>query len=367
MTAYIIVNMRRVIAVETSAVATKNRRYIRSVTLKDVAERAGVSVITASRALRMPAIVSQHARDRVSKAVSDLGYVPNPAAQALASARSNLIGVVIPSVTNVVFADVLSGMLDAAEATRFELQFTTSRYAGAREAELLRVFATQRPAGLIVTGRDQTPEARAILEAMHCPVVQIMEIGDDPVDMMLGIDQAAAGSAVVDHLLAKGYERIAFLGGRMDPRSQRRLAGYRRRIEAVGLADPRRVLTTSQPTSVALGGRMLADLLATAPETDSVFCNNGDLALGALFEAQRRGIRVPAQLGIVGFNDLDVEAAAFPTITSVRTHRYEMGRRAVMMLTEALDGRRPDPAVIDLGFEIVARESTAREPAVAAR
>lgn len=337
------------------------RLYVKASTLKDVAAHAGVSVITASRALRMPDVVSERARERVARAVAELGYVPNPAARTLASARSNLIGVVIPSVSNLVFADVLSGMLDAADATRFELQFTTSRYSGEREARLVRVFATQRPAGMIVTGHDQTPEARAILAAMDCPVVQIMEVAADPVDMTIGIDQAAAGAAIVDHLVQRGYRRIAFLGGRMDPRSQRRLAGYRRAIEARDLFDPRRILTTPEPTSVALGGRMLSDLLAAVPDTDAVFCNNGDLALGALFQAQRRGIRVPAQLGIAGFNDLDMEAAAYPSITSVRTHRYEMGRRAVSMLVQALEGKRPEPGVVDLGFEIVARESTARE------
>jgi len=299
-------------------------------------------------------------RDRVRQAVKALGYVPNPAAQALASNRSNIIGVIIPSVANWVFAKVLSGMLDAAEKTTYEIQFVTSRYVAARETELLRVLAAQRPAGVIVTGYNQTPDGRRILEGMGCPVVQIMEIGPDPVDLMIGIDHAAAAGAMVEHLLGQGYRRIGFLGARMDPRSQRRLAGYRAALERAGLDQPERVLTTPEATSVSKGAEMLADFLALAPDLDAVFCNNGDLALGALFEAQRRGIRVPQQLGIAGFNDFDMEAAAFPSITSVRTRRYEMGCRSVEMLAAAVSGERPDPAVIDLGFEIMARQSTAR-------
>ena len=334
--------------------------YNKSVTLKDVALAANVSVITASRALRTPEMVSQAMRDRVAKAVKDLGYVPNPVAQALASSRSNTIGAVIPSVANLVFGEVLSGMLDAAEGTPFEVQFVNTRYLASREAELLRVFATQRPAGMIVTGTDQAPEARALLERMGCPIVQIMEIGPDPIDMMVGVDQAAAGAAVVRHLLGRGYRRIGFLGGRMDPRSQRRLAGYRCAAEEAGIFDPNRVFTNAEPTSVAMGSRMLADFFALAPDLDAVFCNNGDLALGALFECQRRGIRVPAQFGIAGFNDLDMEAAAVPAITSVRTHRYEMGRRAVEMLIAAARGARPEEKIVDLGFDVKARQSTAR-------
>ena len=332
----------------------------KAVTLRDVASYANVSVITASRTLRTPEIVSSAMRDRVKQAVKDLGYVPNPAAQALASNRSNIVGVVIPSVTNLVFAEVLSGMLDAAEKTDLEVQFVTSRYVAARETQLLRVLATQRPAGVIVTGHSQTADGRSILEGMGCPVVQIMEIGPDPVDLMIGIDQAAAASAMVEHLLGQGYRRIGFLGGRMDPRSQRRLAGYRAAMEKAGFDQPERVLTTPEATNVSKGAEMLADFLALAPDLDAVFCNNGDLALGALFEAQRRGIRVPRQLGISGFNDFDMEAAAFPSITSVRTRRYEMGCRSMEMLAAAVAGERPEPAVIDLGFEIMARQSTAR-------
>lgn len=337
--------------------------HSKSVTLKDVAAAANVSAITASRALRTPEIVSQSMRDRVAKAVKELGYVPNPAARALASSRSNTIGAIIPSVANLVFGEVLSGMLDAAEGTPFEVQFVNTRYIVSREAELLRVFAVQRPAGMIVTGTSQTPEARALLERMGCPVVQIMEVGPDPIDMMVGVDQAAAGAAVVHHLLDRGYRRIGFLGGRMDPRSQRRLAGYRRAAEDAGIYHPNRVLTNSAPTSIAMGSRMLADFLALAPDLDAVFCNNGDLALGALFECQRRGIRVPAQFGIAGFNDLDMEAAAVPAITTVRTHRYEMGWRAVTMLIAASRGADPGPKIVDLGFEVKARQSTARQRA----
>ncbi len=361
MVAYIIVNQKTpfVIRSDTLKMVEKYRNN-KPVTLKDVAAHANVSVITASRTLRTPEIVSPEMRDRVRQAVKALGYVPNPAAQALASNRSNIIGVVIPSVANWVFAKVLSGMLDAAEKTAYEIQFVTSRYVTARETELLRVLATQRPAGVIVTGYNQTPDGRRILEGMGCPVVQIMEIGPDPVDLMIGIDHAAAAGAMVEHLLEQGYRRIGFLGARMDPRSQRRLAGYRAAMERAGLDQPERVLTTPEATSVSKGAEMLADFLALAPDLDAVFCNNGDLALGALFEAQRRGIRVPQQLGIAGFNDFDMEAAAFPSITSVRTRRYEMGCRSVEMLAAAVSGERPDPAVIDLGFEIMARQSTAR-------
>ena len=119
-------------------------------------------------------------------------------------------------------------------------------------------------------------------------------------------------------------------------------------------------MTTAVPTSMTLGGTLFADLLAKAPEIDAVFCVNDDLALGALFECRRRHMSVPEQMAIVGFNDLEFVASSVPTLTSVRTNRYEMGKNAATMVIETLEGRRPDQPVVDLGFSVVQRESSTR-------
>jgi LacI family gluconate utilization system Gnt-I transcriptional repressor len=311
--------------------------------------------------LRTPHLVAPATLERIRAAVSALGYVPNPAAQALASSRTGVIGVIIPSVTNFVFSELLRGVMDATENLPFQPQFVNTRYISRREDELVRLFATQRPAGMIVAGIDQSTEARAALAAMGCPVVQVMELAPDPIDMMIGSSQTEGARAVVRHMLEQGYRNLGFLGARMDPRAQRRLAGYRQELEAAGLASADRVLTTPQPSSVVVGRRLMADFLAQYPEADAVFCNNDDIALGAMFECVRRGIRVPAQMGIAGYNDLDMAEGAEPGITSVRTHRYEMGRRAVEMIVEAARDRRPEPAVVDLGFSLMVRDSTLRK------
>lgn len=339
----------------------KNSIY-KAVTLKDVAAAADVSVITASRALRTPDIVSQKVRARVSAAVDALGYAPNQAARALASATTSTIGVIIPSVTNLVFADVLRGVYEAVEGTDFQVQLGNSRYTGRKEEQLLRVFASQRPAGLIVSGIDQSEMARTILSSLGCPVVQIMDIGPDPIDMMIGFDHREGGRAATRHLLEKGYRRIGFIGARMDPRAQRRLDGYVEVMQDAGLYDERLILTSPQASSVSHGGEMFADFLAITPDADAVFCNNDDMALGVLFECQRRRIRVPGQFGIMGYNDLEYTAVSMPSISSIRTLRYDMGSRAVEMIIAATRGERPEPAVVDVGYELKARQSTDRKP-----
>lgn len=330
------------------------------VTLADVAAASGVSAITVSRALRDPAIVSADALRRIEQAVAELGYVPNLAAQALASQRSGVIGVLVPSVTNNVFADVLRGIYDAIEATRFHLQLGNTRYSALAEENLLRLFLQQRPAGLVLAGIDQSRAGRALLAEAGCPIVQMMEIGPEPIDLMIGLSHLDAARAATEHLLAKGYRRIGFLGARMDPRTQRRLQGFRAALAAAGLEEEGRIVTTPRASTVTLGAELLGDLLGRRPDTDAVFCNNDDIALGALFEAQRRRIRIPGELGICGFNDLEASATAFPSLTSVRTHRERMGREGIAMLLAAIAGDRPEQSVVDLGFEVVERESTRR-------
>jgi len=129
-------------------------------------------------------------------------------------------------------------------------------------------------------------------------------------------------------------------------------------MKAASLFDPTLVVTTSVPTTVTLGGTLFADLLTQRNDIDAVFCVNDDLALGVLFECQRRQMAVPRDLAIVGFNDLEFTASAVPALTSVRTNRYEMGRHAVTMVIDAIEGRRPPEPVIDLGFQLMVRESS---------
>jgi LacI family gluconate utilization system Gnt-I transcriptional repressor len=326
--------------------------------LTEVAKLAGVSPITASRFFRNPDALSPSKRERVESAAKELNYVPNMAARALASHRTEVIGVLIPSLTNNVFSDVLRGIYDGAEGSRYSIQFANTRYSILQEEKLLRLFQAQKPAGLIVTGINQTADSRRVMDSMNCPIVQIMEIGPDPVDMMVGLSHFDAGFTAISHLIAQGYQRIGFLGARMDPRVQRRFEGYREAMKAAALFDPRFVVTTPTPTSVTLGGTLFADLISRAPDIDAVFCVNDDLALGVLFECRRRQIPIPDEMAIVGFNDLEFMASTVPTLTSVRTNRYEMGRTAITMVTAALEGKRPDDPVVDLGFDLMIRESS---------
>ncbi|MEM6412382.1 MAG: LacI family DNA-binding transcriptional regulator, partial [Pseudomonadota bacterium] len=194
-------------------------------TLVDVAKVAGVSAITVSRALRSPEIVSDSLREKVDEAVRVTGYMPNKSAASLASNRTNSVVVVIPSITNNVFTDVMLGITEALKADELTMQIGNAGYDPLEEERLLRSFLNPAPHGVILAGVEQTPETLAMLRNVNVPIVQIMDLHNDPIGKIVGFSNTDAAEAGTKHLVDQGYRKIGFLGAQMDPRSQQRLAG----------------------------------------------------------------------------------------------------------------------------------------------
>ncbi len=334
----------------------------RRATLSDVAARADVSTVTVSRALRQPELVSADLRRRVASAVEALAYVPNQLASALASSRTGTIGVLIPSLTNGVFADYLKALHDAFLPAGFQVLVLNWRYAPEEEEKAIATMLGQHPEAMILAGIDQGDQMRRMLRLAHIPVVQTMELTGDPIDVNIGFSQREAAYATTRHLIDLGHRRIAHIAARLDARAGRRIDGYRRAMEEAGLDPAARLVATPEPSTFAVGAGLLSELLARTPDVEAVFASNDDLALGALFECHRRGLRVPEDMSIIGFNDLEICTWSYPSLSSVATPRYEMGRRAAEIVTRIVrgDGARPENPIIDLGFEIRTRDSTRR-------
>lgn len=364
----------------TSVSPKRRKRSDGGPTIADVAARAGVGAMTVSRALREPHLVSEELRRTVDEAVRALNYVPNLSARALASTRSAAIGLLIPSLSQTVFTDVLRGVYDGVDGSALTVQVGNTRYDDAEEERLVRVFLREKPAGMIVSGIEQTPATRQMLEDAGCPVVQIMDLTTDPIDHNIGFSHYEGGRRMTEHLIEEGYRRIGFIAGWMSKRSTGRLDGYRDALKAAGLEQPsldRSFSPTYMPPLVDAtetpAGRPVLDL-ATAqmgrllfsaaisddPGLDAVFCNNDILALGVLFECQARGIRVPEDMGIAGFNDHDYMSVAYPSLSSARTHRYRNGHAAVMAIRQQLAGKAVEDRTVDMGVDIMKRRSTDR-------
>lgn len=339
---------------------SRARRTSNRVTLQDVARQARVSAITVSRTLRSPERVAEATRSKVEAAVRKLGYIPNRAASMLASARSHTVALIIPSLTNAVFSDVVRAVYDVLLPKGYQVILGNSHYSPLEEERLIATFLEQTPDAMIVTGLDQTGYARKLLEHAGIPVVQIMESGTDVIDMNVGFSHFQAGREITRFLIESGYGSVGFLGARMDPRTQRRMVGYQQAIDDAGLTWKGRIATSPQASSVRLGGELLRDLLSSGQTLDAVFCCNDDLAMGAIFECQRSNIQVPDDLAIAGFNDLEPSASINPSLTSVLTPRYPMGKLAAQMLLDALHRKATVQAnrIVDLGYQIVRRQST---------
>lgn len=324
-----------------------------------MAKLAGVSAVTVSRALRQPGMVSAALRDRIDAAVSELAYVPDVAASRLASTRTHAIGAIVSSLTNGVFADYLRALHDTLLPAGFQVVVFSSRYSSTEEESVIATLIGQHPEAIIIAGIDQTPHARRLLERSGVPVVQTFELTDDPIDINVGLSQRQAGFAATRFLIDRGHRKIGYTAARLDTRAHARMAGYHRAMEEARLDTSGLVSTTSQPSSVSAGGELLSSILDRRPDIEALFCCDDNLALGALFECQRRDIAVPDRISIIGFNDLEFAACAHPPISSVATPRYEMGRLAAEIVMKIIEtGERPFDHRIDVGFEIRERGST---------
>jgi LacI family gluconate utilization system Gnt-I transcriptional repressor len=340
----------------TKTQQTKSRASGR-VTLAAVAQLAGVATMTASRAITQPDLVSETLRSRVEQAVAELGYVPNRAARALASAESKVIAVLVPSLSNAVFTEVLAGIQDALDADNYQILIGNTRYSDAEEEKLLGIYLQSNPDGILLSGLNHSPRVRQMLTSSRVPIVSMMDMSDDPAQLSVGFSQVQAGQAMTRYLIDKGHRRIGFIGAQLDERTLKRADGYRQAMREAGLADPQLELMVPDPSTIALGAELVERMLAQAPDCDAVFCCNDDLAHGAIYQCQRLGVAVPGQLAICGFNDLPASAWINPSVTTVGTPRYQIGFEAATLLRAVIKGETPAATQIDLGFTLMARDS----------
>ncbi|TWG79036.1 LacI family transcriptional regulator [Cupriavidus gilardii J11] len=323
----------------------------------DVARVAGVSRVTVSRAISHPELVSPPTLARVHAAIEQLGYVPNLNAGSLATRRSRIVGAIVPTLSNAWFADTLDGLGEILEAGGYQLLLGQSRYGEAAEEALVDTFIGRQVDGLVLTGVEHGAAVRRKLRAFGRPVVETWDLTDDPIDMVAGFSNEDAGAAVARHLAQRGYRHLGFLGAN-ERRAGKRLAGFRREAARLGLPGIEAEVV-APPSSIEDGVRMMRALVARASSLQAVYCSNDTLGVGALLACRQQGWAVPRRMAVVGFSDLAIASASQPALSSVRVQAREMGRQAGrMLLARLVGGASVLPRVADLGFSVVARESS---------
>jgi LacI family transcriptional regulator, gluconate utilization system Gnt-I transcriptional repressor len=345
----------------------RRRRGTARVTMTDVARLAQVSASTVSLYLREPSAVTAPLRERIADAIRTLGYVPNLMAGALAGSAPRIVGVVVPSLVNSFFADTVTALQNRMDPEGVQLLIGYSDYDEAVEERLVGTFLAWSPAAMVLTGLHHSRGTRRMLGTRDIPVVEIWQLGANPLDMLVGFSHEAVGRAQARHLIERGCRDIVFVGARLgrDRRAILRARGYEETLRAHADLAPPQVVDAGPQASSEAAARAFAALIEARPRLDGIVFSNDLLALGALFEANRRGVRVPRDVAIIGFGDLDFGREAAPRLSTVRPPGAEIGTRTAELILARSAGRTDLHEVTDLGFGLVARESTAPVAATA--
>ena len=336
----------------------------RNVTLQDVANASGLSLITVSRSLRQPDMVQPGTRERVQRAIDETGYLPNLTARALVSRRSGMIGVVVPILASSLFADFAQGV--AAQLRKHDRQMLlgVSNRSVDDEFEVIKTFIGRQADAIIVTGFTHSDACRELLNRFDGPVVETWNLRSDAIDMCVGYDNYKASEAMTRYLLSKGYRRIAMVGGAFENNDQAtdRRDGFLATMAKAGIHVPSsHVVSVPNPTTIDSGKQALLQLMQGAEPPDAIFFQAEIPAHGAMMACLSEGLSVPDDVALAGFGDLSLSEHLPVPLTTIRLRAHDMGYRAACMVLTDLDDKQANEASsarqYDIGFEIIERQS----------
>ncbi len=328
-------------------------------TMADIARKMGVSPMTVSRAFKSGSLINKDTRDAILQAAEDLGYVFDSTASNLRSQKTDFIAVTIPSLNNANFADTVGGLSETLSARGFQILLGYTNYDMQEEERLIEQLLRRKPQAIVVTGGQHTPRARKLLENANVPVIETWDVPSEPIGHFVGFANADAVCSMVDHFVAAGYRRIAFIGGdaSRDPRGSDRRLGFVAALTAHGLDASRLIDAGAPPISMREGANAMARLLSAFPDTEAVICVSDLSAFGALTECQRRGIAVPERIAIGGFGDYEIGGISVPALTTIDAQAREIGERTGQLILDLIDDR-PDVAHVTIAPRLIVRESS---------
>ena len=310
----------------------------RPLTLRDVSEASGVSEMTVSRVLRNRGDVSTTTREKVLKAAKDLGYVPNKIAGALASQRVNLVAVIIPSLSNMVFPEVMTGISQVLEDTDLQPVVGVTDYLPEKEERVLFEMLSWRPSGVIIAGLEHSDASRAMLKASGIPVVEIMDVDGTPIDTSVGISHRRAGREMAKAIIKGRYERIGFMGTKMplDHRARKRFEGFTEVLGKSGIEIVEREFY-SGGSALAKGREMTAAMLERDPDLDFLYYSNDMIGAGGLLYLMEQGYDIPSKMGLAGFNGVELLQGLPSQLATMDACRLEIGRKAAQIIAERVE------------------------------
>ena len=334
-------------------------------TIREVSQLAGVSRMTVSRVLTDPELVLPATRDRVRRAIADLGYVPDKAAGSLSSRRTGFIALILPTLTNANFAAVAHGLTEVLREADYHLLIAYTEYDMAEEERQLRNLLMRRPEALVLTGAVHRRNASRLLIAADIPVIEIADVPQQPIEHAIGFSNYQVGRMAARYLMGRGFKRIGAVaatnrGEVVDHRGEERMRGFEDELALAGHPTDLVLRFGAAPVSFSHGAAAIGELLRQAPDVEAVFAVSDLSAVGVIMECQRRGISVPGDISVMGFGNFEIGREINPPLTTIHVDFTELGRRAGRMIIEVLAAEdQPESRIVDVGLELVERASVA--------
>lgn len=307
-------------------------------TLDDVAKAAGVSTATVSRCLNSPHVVAKATLDRVMKSVDKLGYTPNFGARAMAAKRTFTIGAIIPTMENAIFARGLQAFQEELQARGYTLLVASSAYNPDVEREQIRALVARGADALLLIGYERDPSVYTFLEQRNVPALVAWAFSRQHSLPSIGFDNRKAMRGLTQHVLDMGHRDIAVISAvtKGNDRAAERLAGVREALELNG-CDTGTLTVIETPYDIRNGEEAMEVLLAKTPRPTVVICGNDVLAVGAMRRAQHKGLQVPQDISITGFDDIELARIVTPNLTTIHVPHREMGRNAATELVNIVE------------------------------
>lgn len=330
------------------------------VTIREIADLAGVSVATVSRVMNGRGDVAPETRELVQRTVREHGYTTSRTARGLSAGRTGLIGATVPLVYPAYFSFILSGASEALYERDMRLVLCPTQHEHAREVSLLeRMMHGTTDGGLLILPQESSTELESLLlHGYNFVVVDPLQRLNERIPSVSAAHSAGA-TAALEHLLGLGHRRIAAITG---PRgwiaTEERLRGYHAALAAAGIL-PEPELVVDGNFEIELGVRAARRLLDLHEPPTAIFAFNDNMAIGAMRAARERGVRVPEELSVVGFDDVEAAEIVTPQLTTIRQPLAEMGRMAVSVLERLIEGQRVEALHVELRTQLVVRQTTA--------
>ncbi len=324
--------------------------------------------MTVSRVVSDPELVLPATRERVNRAIADLGYVPDKAAGGLSSRRTGFVALMLPTLTNANFAAVAHGLTEVLRDADYDLLIAYTEYDLAEEERQLRNLLARRPEAIVLSGASRSRETSRLLLAANIPIIEIADLPHRPIGHVIGFSNYEVGRTAARYLIGRGFTRIGAIGatydgGVLDHRGEERIRGFEEELRHCDLPTGGVIRHGIAPLSYDHGVSALQELQRHAPDIQAIFAVSDLSAVGAVMECQRQGLRVPDDLSIMGFGNFEIGREINPPLTTINVDFHGLGTQTGRLITDLLAGRPqiagtdPAPHRVDVGLKIMERAS----------